>query len=1240
MKRILLLGMICAISIVTMAGEFRIGQFTFKTLSDYEVSLHKVDYTVYSVQLTESISYQGKSYTITSIADNACLDCKYLVSVVIPNTVTKIGKNAFANTPLFSNPANWDDYALYIDDCLISVKKDLIGDFHIKENTRLVAEGAFDGCQYLTGIHTPQSVSVFNRENIQFHSISLPKYDEEEPDWQFEIGGIGFYTEYFYGYSPTATIYEADSTLTSVVLAPSITYRGVTLTIDQIGADEGEHWLGPFNNLKRLTSVVLPSGLKRILYPSFALCPKLSQIKLPEGLQYIGWGAFNQCPSLDSINIPSSVEVIGTEAFEGAGLYNNNKNWSYGALYIDNCLIKVDENYSGHFKVREGTRLIANSAFKDCKWLTSVSIPYGVTEIGVSAFRNCSSLKSITIPSSVKNIRYQVFANCKSLSTVTLESVIDTVESSAFYKCSSLQSITGSLLRYIADEAFRGCQSLESIDLSMVTDIEYGAFDGCSSLYSIYVPYDLNSLGSGVFVGTAFYNDQSNWSNSALYLGDYLIAVKSDILGDYQIRDNTRMIADGAFSDCKSLTSVTIPSSVEKLDDAFSDCPSLSSITIQDGVKEIRSSALAHLHALTSIKIPNSVEKIGRYAFYDCPKLSNIELGSGVQVIDEYAFNECKSLVSITLPEGLKELSDGIFYKCSSLASINIPNSVTRIGYSAFGKCDALTSVVIPASVNKIEDNAFGECRSLQSIQVDAQNQTYDSRDNCNAIIETKTNTLLKACNSTVIPKSVRKFANDAFNGCFALTSINIPNGMTVIPSRLFSGCKSLTSVSIPNSVTYIGYSAFRGCSSLSSVVIPSSVTRIENEAFYGCSNLRSVVIPSSVTEIGEEIFSNCRNLQSITITANSLDEYTKSSVNELLYNAKVKQPRVLVIDGKEITDFVVSCTDTDVKASAFVGYPNITITITTNSVEEYCRSTINKQLYDANVNNPRKLLINGQEVKDLVIPGSVDKIARDAFRGITSIQSVVWEISDYSDEKSCNHIFESIASGIKSFVFTDGVTSIPSGLLDKMHRLESLTIPCSLKKFDSYAFAGLNSLQTLNITAREINEFYASKINRKLYNSKVKVSRKLLIDGIEVKELMIPAYLTQIENHHFYGLTGVDKIYIPTNVKRIGEGAFEKTGVYNNQTNWEDDVLYIDNCLILSRNTLDKYTIKEGTRLIADAAFKLCTQLKSVKFPKNSLTTIGAYAFRNCSLIKSVKLPKSVLYKEYNSFSGSTDVK
>jgi hypothetical protein len=373
-----------------------------------------------------------------------------------------------------------------------------------------------------------------------------------------------------------------------------------------------------------------------------------------------------------------------------------------------------------------------------------------------------------------------------------------------------------------------------------------------------------------------------------------------------------------------------------------------------------------------------------------------------------------------------------------------------------------------------------------------------------------------------VIPKSVRKFASDAFNGCFALTSINIPNGMTVIPSRLFSDCKSLTSVSIPNSVTYIGYSAFMGCSSLKSVVIPSSVTRIENEAFYSCSNLRSVVIPSSVTEIGEGIFSNCRNLQSITITANSLDEYTKSSVNELLYNAKVKQPRVLVIDGKEITDFVVSCTDTDVKASAFVGYPNITITITTNSVEEYCRSTINKQLYDANVNNPRKLLINGQEVKDLVIPGSVDKIATDAFRGITSIQSVVWEISDYSDEKSCNHIFESIASGIKSFVFTDGVTSIPSGLLDKMHRLESLTIPCSLKKFDSYAFVGLNSLQTLNITAREINEFYASKINQKLYNSKVKVSRKLLIDGIEVKELMIPAYLTQIENYHFYGLTGV----------------------------------------------------------------------------------------------------------------------
>ena len=191
---------------------------------------------------------------------------------------------------------------------------------------------------------------------------------------------------------------------------------------------------------------------------------------------------------------------------------------------------------------------------------------------------------------------------------------------------------------------------------------------------------------------------------------------------------------------------------------------------------------------------------------------------------------------------------------------------VTLIGEFAFYGCYSLRSIVIPDSVTSIGDYAFNSCDSLSSIIVKEGNTVYDSREDCNAIIETSTNTLIAGCATTIIPDNVTSIGDYAFYGCTSLRSILIPNSVTSIGGGAFSDCTSLSSVTIGNGVTSIGELAFKGCLCLCSIVISDSVTSIGEGAFVGCTSLRSILIPNSVTSIGGGAFGDCTSLSSVTI--------------------------------------------------------------------------------------------------------------------------------------------------------------------------------------------------------------------------------------------------------------------------------------------------------------------------------------------------------------------------------------
>ena len=311
-------------------------------------------------------------------------------------------------------------------------------------------------------------------------------------------------------------------------------------------------------------------------------------------------------------------------------------------------------------------------------------------------------------------------------------------------------------------------------------------------------------------------------------------------------------IGDDAFAYCSGLTSVTIPNSVTSIgDDAFYGCSALTSVTIGNGVTSIGEYAFSDCSGLTEMKVDANnpkydsrencnaiIETSSNTLIYGC---QTTVIPNSVTSIGSHAFDGCSGLTSVTIGNSVTSIGEYAFRGCSGLTSVTIPNSVTSIGEGAFIVCFGLKSVTIPNSVESIGTGAFSSCYGLTEMKVDANNPKYDSRENCNAIIETSSNTLISGCQTTVIPNSVTSIGGYAFYYCESLTSVTIPNSVTSIGYYAFAGCSALTSVTIGNSVTSIGDYAFYGCSALTSVTIGSGVTSIGVRAFYKCESLQDV---------------------------------------------------------------------------------------------------------------------------------------------------------------------------------------------------------------------------------------------------------------------------------------------------------------------------------------------------------------------------------------------------------------
>ena len=287
-------------------------------------------------------------------------------------------------------------------------------------------------------------------------------------------------------------------------------------------------------------------------------------------------------------------------------------------------------------------------------------------------------------------------------------------------------------------------------------------------------------------------------------------------------------------------------------------------------VVRIGDDAFKFCRRLYDIEIPNTVTSIGSGAFSVCEGLEKIVVPNSVIEIERNAFAECRNLKEIDLSSSLLAIGIRAFVLCVNLESIVIPNSVVSIDTWAFSNCEKLTEITIPEStVNISSGGAFASCSNLSKIEVDRNNKKYDSRDGCNAIFETATQTLIAGCKNTTIPYGTTSIGNLAFLGHEALTEITIPNTVVSIGMRAFEGCSGLEMVKMSENINTINTSAFERCTNLKEITIPNSVNSIGIWSFRECTGLINIYSKiEKPFQISSDVFSYRINDHSETLKA------------------------------------------------------------------------------------------------------------------------------------------------------------------------------------------------------------------------------------------------------------------------------------------------------------------------------------------------------------------------------------
>lgn len=603
--------------------------FEFELLGTQEYAVKA--YSGNKTELKVPREYEG--LPVVEIAGSAFENNASLISIKIPNTIERIGNEAFRGCLNLTN-------------------------VEFQENSKLQRMGryAFWGCEKITDIVLPKSMggvgfgAFAGCESLT--SMTVPFVGESD----------GFDAENHFGYIFGASGYSNQKDNIPKALK----------TVCIVGGNRIDDYA--FYGCLSIESVVLPDSIEKIGAHAFSNCTQLKRVVLGKHIEMMGEFAFEACQNLQGIVIPSSVETIGCGVF-----YQCNKMESITVPFIGASLYSTSTNHIGYFFGKSNDNSNANcvpsslksiaitgrstvgyGALSDCAGLLRVEIGAGVTSIVDGAFFGCSNLKEIVVDEN--NSEYYSEGIClievesKTLiwgcanSVIPNDGRVTSIGSYAFAGNKHLTSIEiPNSVTSIDSEAFKGCTSLKSVSLPRgLTNIEYGAFKNCTKLTGILIPGCVTEIDSWAF--------ENCEALSVVLFGE---------------NSQLQSIGRGAFSGCESLTSIVLPNGLTSIGErAFGDCTELTRITLGNCVKSIGYEAFDGCAGLTSIVLPNSMTKI-----------------------EARAFAGCTGLMSIVIPNSITRIAAAAFLGCSNLKSIEMPSSVIYVGENAFYGCTSLTSI-------------------------------------------------------------------------------------------------------------------------------------------------------------------------------------------------------------------------------------------------------------------------------------------------------------------------------------------------------------------------------------------------------------------------------------------------------------------------------------------------------------------------------------------------------------------
>lgn len=472
---------------------------------------------------------------------------------------------------------------------------------------------------------------------------------------------------------------------------------------------------------------------------------------------------------------------------------------------------------------------------------------FKVTLIGKGAFAKCSGIKRVNISNGIEEIQYAAFNTCANLEEINIPSSV----------------------RVLGEHLLSFCLNLSSIKVDN-NNKTYDSRDGCNAI--------IRKQDKALLYGCK----NTKIPSSVELINDF--AFHGCLMEFVAIPNGVKRIMHYAFCECPFLKSIHISSTVERIDyPSFYNCGNVSSISVDKGnpIYDSRNNCNA------------IIDKDAEMLVLGC---SNTVIPPNISEIGEYAFSCSANLQNITIPEGITTIKECAFYKCPALKYVGLPSTLGYFeGHTHFGYCVSLDSVMIPRKVKGLPNDIFMGCASLQSVVVEPDNVTYDSRKNCNAIIQTKNNELVAGCKGTTIVDGIKYISENSFLKS-GIISIHIPASVVDIDSTAFRSCELCMAITIDKNNKYyqsggantiidkengklilacstsaigpdiksIGSYAFLNTPDV--LILPSGIKEIDECAFADCKNLYSIFIPATVQYIGRFAFSGCKQLSNAVI--------------------------------------------------------------------------------------------------------------------------------------------------------------------------------------------------------------------------------------------------------------------------------------------------------------------------------------------------------------------------------------